>query len=97
MKGFSSERTGGLMNVIVVGVDDSPGADIREHQADAEARLDESPDADLLVVGSRWSEAAPRSEGERIGSERLHDALSRAREQAMQAASRRRERERERR
>lgn len=36
----------------------------------------------MSIQAKRISEAAPRSDGERIVSDRLHDALRRAREQA---------------
>jgi uncharacterized protein YeaO (DUF488 family) len=36
----------------------------------------------MSIQAKRISEAAPRSDGERILADRLHDALRRAREQA---------------
>jgi hypothetical protein len=48
----------------------------------------------MSIQAKRISEAAPRSDGERMMSDRLHDALRRAREQAKHAQLRRRARER---
>jgi hypothetical protein len=48
----------------------------------------------MSIQAKRIPEAAPRSDGERMVSNRLHDALRRAREQAKHAELHRRARER---